>query len=856
MSFNDEINGFKNYLKNWRALFISGAIGIFLCFILTIFKIKIQAWVSQIIDFSPPLALFTSLLILLAISSYTSVVSVFERYRNSHFIQATALQSIDLSLIPTICLLFWISHNVHIVKLPPYIKIILISSIIFICLSYFHGTVKSIRFCNKYRKDYGAIPLLPDEPIDHEKNDRLGRVKFFKTIKAQIYELLLLQAPFTIGLYAPWGEGKTSVINLLKNEITKDNRLLVYEFNPSYLDKEETIIVNFFLGLGDLLKKNYYYPTKVKNLFKSYLQVLLKGKVGFNFNFDIKHNPIDLRKDIEQFISKLNKKILIIIDDIDRLQPLEILTIFRLVRQISHIENIIFLLSFDYNQIILALEKGKHINNAKNYIEKIIQLPLQMPLIDQNKVNNFLFSEIEKLFNRLEINSEKIAQFQEAFPTFYQSCCHQLFSNIRLVKRYLNNLIVKLPIIKDEVNLYDFFVLEILHTFSPEIYSDIKENPDIYISPWLLPEYRDFYFSDKGKRYKIIKSHIEDITLADNINFASNLLSNLFPEVRIAFSDFSISNTSRRYSNSEIENYRINQKIAHPECWKKYFMLDTLEHDISDKELFNLIKKWKNSDKQEEKISDDFFNDYKECSKLLVLLTRLKLYSKNLDKKVSLSMVNVISDNCHKFYHSKSFYMVDEYSQAINLILKLLENHIQDTEVREKIKEIFYNNKNFSFLSHFLISYRVEIESNPVGKILTFEELKEILKSRLTKHFIEEKNDVFYEYSDEIDSQRLIYFWATDWESEATQCNNQVSLYLVENFKKNPKNCIPFLKDDLRQQNGKKFFYTTQLQKAFNLTEISECIENLGEKTYSSPEEKEIIDLFLESCKINALTTK
>ncbi len=49
MNFDDEIDALKNYVNNWRPLFNSAAIGIFLYLILSIFKIKIQNWVNHIL---------------------------------------------------------------------------------------------------------------------------------------------------------------------------------------------------------------------------------------------------------------------------------------------------------------------------------------------------------------------------------------------------------------------------------------------------------------------------------------------------------------------------------------------------------------------------------------------------------------------------------------------------------------------------------------------------------------------------------------------------------------------------------------------------------------------------------------
>ena len=115
----------------------------------------------------------------------------------------------------------------------------------------------------------------------------------------------------------------------------------------------------------------------------------------------------DLKKQLEEgtwelLKSKKNKKIIIYIDDLDRIDPPDAVAVLELLKNIFDIKNCVFVLAIDYQVVVKGLEKkfGKRNNENewefKAFFDKIIQLPFMMP-IGQYDVGKYIKSLLEEV---------------------------------------------------------------------------------------------------------------------------------------------------------------------------------------------------------------------------------------------------------------------------------------------------------------------------------------------------------------------------------------------------------------------------------------------------------------------------
>ena len=121
------------------------------------------------------------------------------------------------------------------------------------------------------------------------------------------------------------------------------------------------------------------------------------GVLGFNAGANWENNdkslntPLNILKDkVNEILKGKDTKTIVIIDDIDRLMPDEMVCIFKLIKAVCDFNNVIYVVSFDKEVVINALNQF-HNEKGKDYLEKIVQIPFEMPQPDQNKLNKMFF---------------------------------------------------------------------------------------------------------------------------------------------------------------------------------------------------------------------------------------------------------------------------------------------------------------------------------------------------------------------------------------------------------------------------------------------------------------------------------
>lgn len=202
-----------------------------------------------------------------------------------------------------------------------------------------------------------------DKPIESDSEDLLSRTEFASTLASALISYKD-NSPLTIGLYGPWGSGKTSLVNLIINKVngkaevlTREEKPVILRFDPWNFESTDQLIHQFFIRLADLLLSSADKElAKVGNLLRDYdddfqfIPVIGKS-IGHMPKFigtllqKCTVHGVEINKQREQIIKKLknqNHRNIITIDNIDRLTNDEIQLIFKLVSSVFNFPNIIF----------------------------------------------------------------------------------------------------------------------------------------------------------------------------------------------------------------------------------------------------------------------------------------------------------------------------------------------------------------------------------------------------------------------------------------------------------------------------------------------------------------------------------
>ena len=251
------------------------------------------------------------------------------------------------------------------------------------------------------RQLVSALPaagaLLADDPIAKAAQDALGRQPF---VDGFYNEIVNVQVPFSnsfvFGLYGEWGQGKTSVINMLIEKFDDASHqgasgFLIFKFDPWYLNDEKALLLSFYDGIERTIASQFV-AADVKKSLRDYARIAspkVDAGIKFDFNFD-PESLDDAKERVESYILNIGKKIVVIVDDIDRVPPSEILTVLKIVRLNGSFKNTIFVLCLDYEKTREKLDSATGGNGAA-YLEKIIQKPVQLPRMEWAHVDRLLF---------------------------------------------------------------------------------------------------------------------------------------------------------------------------------------------------------------------------------------------------------------------------------------------------------------------------------------------------------------------------------------------------------------------------------------------------------------------------------
>ncbi len=152
---------------------------------------------------------------------------------------------------------------------------------------------------------------------------------------------------------------------MMNDEMPKEQ--VIMNFTPWYFgEKTDGIILEFLESFADQIKKSNFHDTALEkelatysNFFKS-LQLRSNGvtlRIGDLFKgFLPEESDIKaVKKTIDNMLIKFDKKIVVFIDDLDRLDREEIITVFKLIRLICDFPNVVYVLALDEEVVSLAL---------------------------------------------------------------------------------------------------------------------------------------------------------------------------------------------------------------------------------------------------------------------------------------------------------------------------------------------------------------------------------------------------------------------------------------------------------------------------------------------------------------------
>lgn len=315
-------------------------------------------------------------------------------------------------------------------------------------------------FCNNYHKksDNENYAFIPDTPISNPAPE-IDILEYSENAKclAKDLENIQVETSYSIGLIAPWGTGKTSYLNLLEYYLDR-NKFIVLNFNPRNSRSTKNIQEDFF---DELFSKLGSYDSRFSSTFKDYLKaidIVNENKIiSFLFNIHKIWNKEEEKEQINNAILRLNKKIIVIIEDFDRLLSDEIIEVFKLIDGNASFSNIIFITAYDKKHINHIIGEA-YSNEESLFSDKFFTIEIQIPLRPYDKI----FSYIEKqLLAGINISTENEDLYRSTLK-HHLELLKKYIITLRDAKRFLNLFIRQYIQVKGEVEFKDYFLLYLI----------------------------------------------------------------------------------------------------------------------------------------------------------------------------------------------------------------------------------------------------------------------------------------------------------------------------------------------------------------------------------------------------------
>jgi hypothetical protein len=413
-----------------------------------------------------PLLFFTAILVVVICRS--SLISLFQRCRSAI--------AYDASLLWAACTFFaWIEP-----RWPARLFILLAGLLI---------TAGVVALRTPFSADSDALVRV-DRPITSFSEDKLERKPLILSLVAR----LVSDGAPVIALIGAYGDGKTSILNLLESEL-KGKKSIVVRFKSSLPGDDLTLVSTLFNSISKQLRRRFFVR-RLRNVLKRFAR-RISGLVptapsGLKEMFSEPSQQDELQELTDKLATLPLHRLVVLLDDMDRMQGNELKTLLKIIRATEDYPKLSFVCAFNKKALVDALLRHQIIDRISivfssdnerlpsgtaigqvaaddtragyEYLEKFFPVQVPVPKLDDGQIGkefDFRFNQFAER-NKLSLLPEDTAAFDKAFQPFWKPYFLPSLNNLRKINSYFNALAASFSLVKDEVNLIDFMCIELL----------------------------------------------------------------------------------------------------------------------------------------------------------------------------------------------------------------------------------------------------------------------------------------------------------------------------------------------------------------------------------------------------------
>ncbi|WP_165368350.1 KAP family P-loop NTPase fold protein [Phytoactinopolyspora endophytica] len=484
--------------------------------------------------------------------------------------------------------------------------------------------------------------LFADDPIDGspEAPDRLGRDDYAGHVARLLDRVRGQSESSVMALIGAWGSGKSSVLDMVARKLQQsdqatpqgehDSHWLVATFNPWTYGDVESLHNGFFQELRGVLPRDAKWSDARRRLgeFGKSIAPFMGLVPGVSAENAVKaagdaiagdQNANALKAAAEDTLRQLGRPILLIMDDLDRLTPQELLLVFKLVRLVGRLPHVYYLLSYDESTLLDILSRTNLVphsastdkRRARDYLEKIIQVRLDLPILRESQALGMVDACLNHVLdeNAIALDDQNFDRFRTAFHNHIR----RRLMTPRAINRYFAQVEALYVLLGEEADFVDFLLLSWVRTAEPELYSTLQTHrnaltrSDFDVFPTTSQKETHQAALEKWTD-RLRRSGVAD----ENIDGVLAVLAQLFLPIRTA-------RDNTEYAGEWLEDVRLRRGVGHVDYFDRYFSFGVPSEDIADsivREALESLANGKQSDATHELRSKLLSDAARVCRKL------------------------------------------------------------------------------------------------------------------------------------------------------------------------------------------------------------------------------------------------
>lgn len=439
------------------------------------------------------------------------------------------------------------------------------------------------------------MPMLYDDDLSTAESLGPSREKLVDRLASSLDVLRTRTPSAVMALVGPWGSGKSTLLAQLKAKMIREGEWKIATFNPWSYSSFEAAVPGFFSEITAALPPDSNGKDRRKAIgdwIERFAPIgAAAGLVGVDATRTIQsvgkmisgdQSPERLKAKAEELLAELKQPILMLVDDLDRLGPDELLLTFKLVRMLGRLPNVYYVLSYDEATLQdILMQTGLVAENpsrAREYMEKMVQLRLDIPTMLPQERSQLVDAALGEVLSNHKI--EFTHTDTERLSQAWSACLVRYISQPRAAKRLFTQVDATWADVAGEVDFVDYVLATFLRTFEPETFSLLESR-----SEELLGGFNNIWISSQKEslteRWNRWKGYIESAGAKHPIAIA-DLLAQLFIPLKSAKDNMT-------YGNSHRSDMANRKAIGHPQYFHRYTQLGVPTGDISDNVILEFV---------------------------------------------------------------------------------------------------------------------------------------------------------------------------------------------------------------------------------------------------------------------------